>query len=92
MSDTALNTFVATTDLAAFQQTLAGPSWLADLRAAAAQRFASMEWPTTAEEEWRRTSLRAFQFDSYRAGVEDSSAADPGASPEDAAWHDCRAA
>ncbi len=55
-------------DLQAYQKTLSGPEWLADLRVAAAEKFNASDWPSTSEEEWRRTSLRAFEFDSYRAG------------------------
>lgn len=41
------------------------PAWLAPLRRRAFARFAEFGWPTTSEEEWRRTSLRAFEFDDY---------------------------
>ena len=84
MSDTSLERYIATTDLQTYQETLAGPDWLRDLRATAAAKFNSAEWPTTSEEEWRRTSLRAFEFDSYRAGGESSPADDP-ATPWNAA-------
>jgi Fe-S cluster assembly protein SufD len=72
MSDTSLKSYTATTDLQTYQRTLAGPSWLAALRTAAAASFTGAQWPTTSEEEWRRTSLRAFEFDTYRAGGEPS--------------------
>ena len=75
MSDTSLKGYVATSDLHAHQKTLSGPAWLADLRAAAAAKFDASDWPSTSEEEWRRTSLRAFEFDSYRAGGENTPAA-----------------
>jgi len=68
MSDTSLKIFIATSDLGAYRKTLSGPGWLADLRAAAAEKFDASDWPTMNEEEWRRTTLRAFDFDSYQAG------------------------
>ncbi len=57
-------------DLQTHQKTLSGPAWLADLRIAAAEKFDASDWPSTSEEEWRRTSLRAFELDSYRTGSE----------------------
>ena len=65
MSTTAVN--YRAVDLAALQADLGGPEWLAEIRFAARGRFDSMGWPTTSEEEWRRTSLRAFDFDAYTA-------------------------
>ena len=59
---------VVGTDLARVQETLGGPEWLKGIREAARVSFETHEWPTTSEEEWRRTSLRAFEFDSYGAG------------------------
>lgn len=70
MSDTSLKSFIATSDLGAYQKTLSGPEWLAGLRADAAEKFDAADWPTMSEEEWRRTSLRAFEFDSYQVGMD----------------------
>ncbi len=55
----------AVDDLPEYQKTLGGPDWLAELRAKAFEKFAASEWPTTQEEEWRRTNLSAFEFESY---------------------------
>jgi Fe-S cluster assembly protein SufD len=44
--------------------------WLGDLRARATARFESMAWPTTAEEEWRRTDLEPLGLSSFRARPE----------------------
>ena len=74
MSNLTLKNFAAAADLKAYQETLTGPSWLADLRKRARKRFAAADWPTTSEEEWRRTPLRAFDFDAYRVGGEDGCA------------------
>ncbi len=80
MSDTSLRSYIATSDLRAYQSTLSGPEWLADLRADAAGKFDASDWPTMSEEEWRRTSLRAFEFDSYRAGSDEGEIAVAGRS------------
>lgn len=66
MSDTTLKSYIATTDLRGYIASLTGPEWLTALRRDAAEAFARSEWPTTSDEEWRRTSLRAFEFDGYR--------------------------
>jgi len=87
MSDTSLKIFIATSDLGAYQRTLSGPGWLADLRAAAAQKFDASDWPTMNEEEWRRTSLRAFDFDSYQAGSDASATLETVANEHPSAGH-----
>lgn len=55
----------AVDDLPEYQKTLGGPEWLVELRTKALARFAESAWPTTQEEEWRRTNLSAFEFESY---------------------------
>jgi Fe-S cluster assembly protein SufD len=39
--------------------------WLSELRARAAARFKAMSWPTTAEEDWRRTDLESLGLSSF---------------------------
>lgn len=41
------------------------PSWMNALRERARKRFQEMAWPTTAEEEWRRTDVSRLGLDSY---------------------------
>ena len=41
------------------------PLWMRTLRARAQDRFASMKWPVTSEEEWRRTDVSRLGLDSY---------------------------
>ena len=65
MNETTTKDLAAGENLQDYQRTLDGPGWLADLRAAALERFVSLEWPTTREEEWRRSNLSAFEFDTY---------------------------
>ena len=47
-------------------RSLPGPSWLAERRAEAAERFAAAEPPTTAAEEWRYSAIADFDLASYR--------------------------
>ena len=65
MNETTTEDLVATEHLEAFQRLLSGPDWLVELRAAALGKFNASEWPTTSEEEWRRTNLSPFEFDLY---------------------------
>jgi len=55
----------AVDDLPEYQKTLGGPDWLVELRTKAFEKFSASQWPTTQEEEWRRTNLSAFEFESY---------------------------
>ena len=41
------------------------PTWMRTLRAQAQERFKDMQWPTPAEEEWRRTDVSRLGLDSY---------------------------
>ena len=66
-----------TTDAA---RSLPGPGWLAERRAAAAERFAAADPPTSAEEEWRYSAIADFDLAAYQlAGVEEPF-------PQDGAW------
>ncbi len=47
-------------------RSLPGPSWLAERRAAAAERFAAADPPTAAAEEWRYSAIADFDLASYR--------------------------
>ena len=52
-------------------RSLPGPRWLAERRAAAAERFAAADPPTAAAEEWRYSAIADFDLDAYQlAGVE----------------------
>jgi Fe-S cluster assembly protein SufD len=42
------------------------PAWMQELREKAQERFDRMSWPTTAEEEWRRTDVSGIDALSYR--------------------------
>ena len=43
------------------------PAWMRTLRSQAHERFDSMPWPTTADEEWRRTDVSRLGLASYVA-------------------------
>ena len=48
---------------------LPGPAWLATRRTEAAERFASLDPPTPAAEEWRYSPIADFDLGSYSAAV-----------------------
>lgn len=41
------------------------PEWLAEARRAALERFRELEWPTTEDEEFRRSDVSSYDFESY---------------------------
>lgn len=41
------------------------PSWLREVRSSAFERFSALEWPTRQDEEFRRTDLSSYDFDSW---------------------------
>jgi len=43
------------------------PAWMRTLRAQAQERFDSMPWPTTSDEEWRRTDVSRLGVDGFAA-------------------------
>jgi Fe-S cluster assembly protein SufD len=47
---------------------LAEPGWMTVLRGHAQERFQGMAWPTTAEEEWRRTDVSRLGLDGFVPG------------------------
>ena len=59
-----------TTDAA---RSLPGPGWLAERRAAAAERFAASDPPTAAAEEWRYSAIADFDLAAYRLAGMDAS-------------------
>ncbi|MFP4549704.1 MAG: Fe-S cluster assembly protein SufD [Spirochaetales bacterium] len=66
MATTEETSRAAVAELAAYQTSLRGPSWLRELQERARASFESISWPTTSEEEWRRTNLSPFEFEIYR--------------------------
>ncbi|MHC5541047.1 Fe-S cluster assembly protein SufD, partial [Singulisphaera rosea] len=41
------------------------PKWLQDRRRQAFSIFQAMAWPTSRDEEWRRTDIRALKLDNF---------------------------
>ncbi len=71
---------------AAFEAFLNGrdePSWLTERRREAFRLFQALPWPTSNDEEWRRTDIRAFKLDAFapparrEPGAEDKAALEP---------------
>lgn len=75
--------FEGTESLAAYVDSRSEPKWIGDLRRAALSRFQELDWPTTQDEEWRRSDISYYDFDSYRyaaaADVVDSAVTDEAA-------------
>ncbi|WP_165248368.1 Fe-S cluster assembly protein SufD [Paludisphaera soli] len=70
MSSTSPATTTAPTGFSeeAFETFLQGrdePGWLVDRRREAFARFKAFAWPTSRDEEWRRTDVRAFKLDAF---------------------------
>jgi Fe-S cluster assembly protein SufD len=55
-----------------FLATREEPTWVSQLRRSAWERFEAMPWPTTREEEWMRTDIRAFKLDKFQLGTNTS--------------------
>jgi len=63
------------------ESSVPGGSWLADLRARGARLAASLPWPTTQEEEWRRTSLAGLKLEEIRPVEPDGQEPAPAVQP-----------
>ena len=61
-------------------RSLPGPGWLAERRAAAAERFAAADPPTASAEEWRYSAIADFDLAAYRL-ANGSGAGTPAAPP-----------
>ena len=67
--------FTGTGDIHKFIETRDEPDWMLDIRRAALENFSRMEWPTPQDEEWRRSDIGNYDFDSYDfAGAPDAEA------------------
>lgn len=49
------------------------PDWLQSLRQVALSRFRELAWPTTQDEEWRRSDISYYDFDTYRYAADAAS-------------------
>jgi Fe-S cluster assembly protein SufD len=57
--------FTGTTDLSSYIASKREPEWVKQLRLSALERFDRLGWPTTEEEEWRRSDISYYDFESY---------------------------
>ncbi len=57
------------------------PGWMQELRAKAQERFDAMSWPTTSDEEWRRTDVSGIDALSYVPIPRAVGSAKPGGGP-----------
>ncbi|MCY4295221.1 MAG: Fe-S cluster assembly protein SufD [Acidimicrobiaceae bacterium] len=60
---------------------LAGPEWLRERRAAAAEELAAAALPTTAAEQWRYSAIADFDPDAYRPAAAEAGSSQAQASP-----------
>ena len=68
-------TFTGTGDIHKFIETRDEPAWMLEIRRTALEHFNAMEWPTAQDEEWRRSDIGNYDFDSYEfAGAADAAA------------------
>lgn len=58
-----------TEQLNEYVEALTEPDWALGVRRKSLQRFAEMSWPTTQDEEWRRSDISVYDFDSYAYGL-----------------------
>ncbi|MFO8065113.1 MAG: Fe-S cluster assembly protein SufD [Spirochaetota bacterium] len=65
MNSTQTPTFTGTGDIHRFIETRDEPDWMLDIRRGALETFAEMDWPTAQEEEWRRSDIGNYDFESY---------------------------
>ena len=65
MANSEASTFTGNEGMHAFVETRREPEWMRTIRRKAQDRFADMEWPTTSDEEWRRTDISMYDFDAY---------------------------
>ena len=59
------------------------PGWMQELRAKAQERFDAMSWPTTSDEEWRRTDVSGLDALSFVPAQRAAASAKPGGGPRE---------
>ncbi len=65
MSSTDVAVFRGTDQIERYIDSLREPQWMLDIRRRALKAFESMNWPTTEDEEWRRSDISSYDFDRY---------------------------
>ena len=59
------------------------PGWMQELRAKAQERFDAMSWPTTSDEEWRRTDVSGLDALSFVPAQRAAASAKPSGGPRE---------
>jgi Fe-S cluster assembly protein SufD len=80
--------------LAAFELFLATrnePDWLVERRRAAFELFRTLSWPTSRDEEWRRTDIRSFKLDNIGSIPSPAPVSDADRSSVESVWDGLRA-
>lgn len=85
MSSTEVAVFRGTDQIQRYIDSLHEPQWMLDIRRRALQAFQSMSWPTTEDEEWRRSDISSYNFDGYGYAAEPSAVSTPAATDAGAA-------
>jgi Fe-S cluster assembly protein SufD len=75
-------TFTGTGDIHRFIETRDEPDWMLDIRRAALASFSRLEWPSPQDEEWRRSDIGNYDFESYEFSGAIESAAPQGELPD----------
>jgi len=70
LSTTETRSYRGTEDLSAYLDSRQEPKWMRAIRAEAFKRFSALEWPTTRDEEWRRSDISNYDFDAYTFSVD----------------------
>ncbi|TVQ39587.1 MAG: Fe-S cluster assembly protein SufD [Spirochaetaceae bacterium] len=65
MNSTHTAVFSGTHQIDRYIESLHEPQWMSTIRRRALQAFCAMVWPTTEDEEWRRSDISSYDFDSY---------------------------
>lgn len=82
MSSTDVAVFTGTDQIERFVNALAEPAWSMNVRRQALEKFNAMPWPTTEDEEWRRSDVSSYDFDRYALSPVEASIPAAGAVPE----------
>ncbi|WP_018527791.1 SufB/SufD family protein [Alkalispirochaeta alkalica] len=78
---TAVYTSSSPETLGAYIEGLTEPAWLTGIRRDALERFSRLPWPSARDEEFRRTDLSSFDFESWGFSRGEGSPAPEGAAP-----------
>jgi len=75
--------FTGVDGLANYIESLPDPDWMRETRLAALKRFREIDWPDTAEEEWRRSDISSYDFNAYTMRAAENSTAPSADTPDE---------